>query len=118
VRFNQTSTIVHKRDGVENMRALLLAVAMSGLVAGVAWAGSSATLQGVSSMDRPIVLDGRVWRCGGAQCAAAGRGRSQGLIRECARVARKLGPLTAYERDGVALDQAGLDRCNHEARVR
>jgi hypothetical protein len=105
-------------DEVENMRALLLAIGLSGLIAGSAWAGSSAGLQSVRPTDRPVVLDGRVWRCDGAQCAAAGRGRSQGLIRECARVARKLGPLTAYARDGVALDQAGLDRCNREARVR
>jgi hypothetical protein len=40
------------------------------------------------------------------------------MIRECTRVARKLGRLTAYARDGVALDTLGLERCNREARLR
>ena len=100
------------------MRALILSALAAGLVAGEASAASSASLQTGGPGPRLVVLDGRVWRCDGGDCAAAGQGRSQGLIRECARVARRLGPLVAYRRDGVTLDPTGLARCNREARDR
>ena len=100
------------------MRALFFSLALSLTVAHGAFAASSATLAAPSHKPRLIVLDGRVWRCDGAACQAGGRGRSQALIRECARVARKFGPLAAYSRDGVAASGADLARCNREARVR
>ena len=100
------------------MRALFLSAVASLLMAGSGLAASTTTLEAARTSDRPVVLDGRVWRCDGLVCTATGKGRSQGLIRECTRVARKLGPLIAYRRDGVTLDRAGLDRCNREARLR
>ena len=101
------------------MRALIIiSLLATGLMAGEAAAASGASLQAGRPGPRLLVLDGRVWRCDGGDCAAAGRGRSQGVIRECARVARKLGPLTGYRRDGVVLDAPALERCNREARVR
>jgi hypothetical protein len=118
VRFNQIRTVVHKLNWGGNMRALIISLLAAGLMAGEASAASSASLQAGGPGPRLLVLDGRVWRCNGGDCAAAGRGRSQGLIRECARVARKLGPLSAYTRDGLAFDATALARCNREARVR
>jgi hypothetical protein len=100
------------------MRALFLSAAASLFVATGSHAASTATLLAARPNDRPVVLDGRVWHCAGAACAAAGQGRSQGLIRECTRVARRLGPLAAYARDGAQVDRAGLERCNREARLR
>jgi hypothetical protein len=87
-------------------------------VADGALAASSAVRASTGGRARMVVLDGRVWRCDAAVCRANGQGRSQGLARECARVARKLGPLAAYSRDGVVLQGADLDRCNREARLR
>ena len=100
------------------MRALFLSVAFCLGAASAASAASTAVLVEPSARARPLVVDGRVWRCDGVTCTARGEGRSQSAIRECARAARKLGPLAAYERGGVALDRESLDRCNRAARVR
>ena len=95
-----------------------MSAAVSLMAINGASAASTASLRVARPDQRVLVLDGRVWRCAGVTCAAAGQGRSQGLLRECMRVARRLGPLTAYARDGVALDPAKLERCNRQARVR
>ena len=100
------------------MRALFVSLALSLTVANGAFAASSAVLAEPPGRSRLVVLDGRVWRCDGVACHANGHDRSQALARECARVARKLGPLTAYSRDGVAMSGADLERCNREARLR
>jgi hypothetical protein len=100
------------------MRALFISAVLSLTAVSAASAASTASLRFPGTDQRLVVLDARVWRCAGVSCAAAGPGRSQGLLRECMRVARKLGPLTAYARDGVTLDAAGLERCNRQARVR
>ena len=100
------------------MRALLISLALGLALPPVAVAASALTLVDAPVGARILVLDGRVWRCEGSACQASGHGRSQALGRECARVARKLGPLSAFSRDGVSLIGADLDRCNREARVR
>ena len=100
------------------MRALFLSLAVSLALVGGASAASKAILITPPAKPSARVFDGRVWHCDGSACQARGRGRSQGVVRECARVARKLGPLLAYARDGVALDEASLQHCNREARAR
>jgi len=62
---------------------------------------------------RRVVHDGRSWSCEpqGA-CIARGQGASQPVVRECRRFVARFGPVSRYERDGVALTEAELARCN------
>ena len=65
---------------------------------------------------RRIVLDGRSWSCGpDGACVARGAGASQPVLRECRRFVARVGPVTRYERDGVALTEAQLAQCNAAA---
>ena len=65
---------------------------------------------------RRVVLDGRSWACGpDGACVARGPGASQPVLRECRRFVARFGPVTRYERDGVALGEADLTRCNAAA---
>ncbi|MBW8303122.1 MAG: hypothetical protein K0M78_04115 [Brevundimonas sp.] len=62
---------------------------------------------------RRVILDGRAWVCGpDGACAARGAGASQPVLRECRRFVARFGAVTRYERDGVALTEAELARCN------
>lgn len=62
---------------------------------------------------RRVILDGRAWTCGpDGACVARGAGASQPVVRECRRFVARVGPVTRYERDGVALTEAELARCN------
>lgn len=62
---------------------------------------------------RRVILDGRSWSCApGGACVARGAGASQPMLRECRRFVARFGPVTRYERDGVALTEADLARCN------
>lgn len=91
-----------------------LSVAALATGANAAVSRSEAKLAGPLPKAAKIVIDGRVWTCDGAICIAAGEGRSQSIARECWRAARKLGPFTAYSRDGVALDDVALKACNSQ----
>ncbi len=65
---------------------------------------------------RRVVLDGRSWFCGSdGACVARGPGASQPVLRECRRFVARFGPVTRYERDGVALTDEELARCNAAA---
>ena len=65
---------------------------------------------------RRLMLDGRSWSCGpDGACVARGAGASQPVLRECRRFVARFGPVTRYERDGVALGEADLTRCNAAA---
>ena len=66
---------------------------------------------------RRLMLDGRAWSCGpDGACVARGPGASQPVLRECRRFVARFGPVTRYERDGVALTEAELANCNTAAR--
>lgn len=65
---------------------------------------------------RRVVLDGRSWSCASdGVCVARGPGASQPVLRECRRFVARLGLVTRYERDGVALTADELARCNAAA---
>lgn len=65
---------------------------------------------------RRLVLDGRSWSCGpDGACVARGPGASQPVLRECRRFVARFGGVSAFSRDGVALSQAELVRCNAAA---
>ncbi len=57
-----------------------------------------AVLAAPATQAKPIIIDGRVWRCDGAACAgrAAAMPLSQPVTHECQRVARALGPVRSY----------------------
>ncbi|GAA0868576.1 hypothetical protein GCM10009116_05950 [Brevundimonas basaltis] len=62
---------------------------------------------------RRVILDGRSWACGpDGACVARGRGDSQPVLRECRRFVARFGPVIRYERNGVALTESDLARCN------
>ena len=65
---------------------------------------------------RRLVLDGRSWACGpDGACVARGPGASQPVLRECRRFVARVGAVSRYERDGVALTGAELAQCNAAA---
>lgn len=65
---------------------------------------------------RRVIVDGRSWACGpDGACVARGRGASQPVLRECRRFVARVGAVTRYERDGVALTEAQLAQCNAAA---
>lgn len=65
---------------------------------------------------RRLVLDGRSWSCApDGACVGRGAGVSQPALRECRRFVARFGAVTRYERDGAALTEAELARCNAAA---
>ncbi|MCS6627749.1 hypothetical protein N0B44_33090 [Roseibacterium beibuensis] len=77
---------------------------------------AAATLAAPGGEARRVVHDGRSWSCGpDGACVARGAGASQPVLRECRRFVARFGPVTRYERDGVALGEADLTRCNAAA---
>ena len=77
---------------------------------------ASATLSRTGEARRQI-LDGRAWICNAqGACAGRGGGASQPILRECRRFVARLGPVTAFARDGVELTAAQLEQCNTAAR--
>ena len=58
---------------------------------------------------RTAVAGGLIWTCDGSTCTAA-RGTSRPAI-VCARLAREVGPVTAFVADGKALAAEDLARC-------
>ena len=77
-------------------------------------AGASATL--VEPREVRMHLDGRNWSCDSAgQCIGRGGGASQPLMRECRRFVARFGAVSAFSRNGMALTEAELARCNAAA---
>ena len=74
-------------------------------------AGTSATL--VPPRVLEATLDGRRWSCDpqGA-CLGRGGGTTQPLMRECRRFVARVGRVSAYARQGLALTQAEIAQCN------
>lgn len=74
-------------------------------------AGAAATL--VEPREARMNLDGRNWSCEpSGQCVGRGGGTPQPLMRECRRFVARFGAVSAYSRDGMALTEAELARCN------
>jgi len=73
---------------------------------------SQATLVEPKAGAQLVIVDGRVWKCTGVNCFAPAEGSGQPLARECARVVKVLGKVTAFVRDGVPLDEKRLAACN------
>jgi hypothetical protein len=91
---------------------------MTLIAATVAFAQPAPVLDAAATLAAPgearrVILDGRAWACGpDGACVARGAGASQPVVRECRRFVARFGPVTRYERDGVALTEADLARCN------
>ncbi len=66
------------------------------------------------------VLDGRIWHCDGGECRASAFATASGrsLERQCASVARKVGPVESYQLGSESLGDDALARCNAQARGR
>lgn len=61
--------------------------------------------------------EGLAWRCQGEACRAASRsGAEGGLIAQCRKVVRAVGPVSSYVSRGQALSPAGLRDCNRVVR--
>jgi len=59
-----------------------------------------------------VIVDGRLWSCAADVCVGSGQGKSQPLKRECARVAKAIGPVVEFSRASAALDAKGVAACN------
>jgi hypothetical protein len=75
---------------------------------------SHAVLMKAATSPVEVVIDGRIWRCQGADCAAMPieGADSQRIGSECHRAARQLGKFTAYQTGAKALNDAELATCN------
>lgn len=74
--------------------------------------GAEAKLAAPLAAPVRVIVDGRLWSCEGDVCKGSGQGASQPLRRECARVAKVVGPVAAYRNGERSLDAAGLAACN------
>jgi hypothetical protein len=61
---------------------------------------------------RKVTIDGRIWRCEGDLCKGAEQGNTQPAKRECAKVAKVLGPIVAYKDGKKDLAEADVAACN------
>lgn len=78
-------------------------------------AGARATL--VMPQEINLTLDGRRWSCDAAgQCLGRGGGTTQPLMRECRRFTARVGAVSTYAREGLALTQAEIAQCNTAVR--
>ena len=97
------------------MRAFLLTLAFAATAAGAAMAqptGTSLTLQSAGKAPAKLIIDGAVWKCAGAECAATTAGDPQPASRACRRVVARLGPVTAFSWEGKAFSSDELAACN------
>lgn len=97
------------------MRSLLLAVAALAATGGLAMAETKPqngwlTLSTPTTRDH-VLFDGAVWRCKSDVCRST-QVKSLPPLRSCKRLARELGPVTAFGYRGVVLSDAQLADCN------
>lgn len=99
------------------MRKVLFGLVALSLMGGTAsWAAQAKTAEArlVAPLAAPVrvIVDGRLWTCEADVCKGSGQGASQPLRRECARVAKAVGPIAAYRNGERSLDAAGVAACN------
>ena len=97
------------------MRNLIIAVVALAATGGPAMAETKAqngwlTLSAPTTQDH-VVFDGAVWRCKADVCRST-QVKSLPPLRSCKRLARELGPITAFGYRGVTLSDADLAACN------
>lgn len=78
-------------------------------------AGTTATL--TAPREITLTLDGHRWTCDATgQCIGRGGGSTQPLMRECRRFVVRVGAVSAYAREGLALTGAEVAQCNTAVR--
>jgi hypothetical protein len=102
------------------MRSLIIAVAALAAMGGPAMSetkpqaprqeGGWLTLSAPTTRDH-VVFDGAVWRCKADVCRSP-QVKSLPPLRSCKRLARELGPVTAFSYRGVTLEAADLAACS------
>lgn len=95
--------------------ALSVAVLGAGGVPAMAADPAQARLAAPVSEAREVIVDGRLWKCRGQKCTAGSQGKNQPIARECARVARVIGPVTEYRQGTRILNEKGVAQCNAQA---
>ena len=96
------------------MRALIIAAVMFAAAPALAQSPSATALTLADAATTPAgttIIDGAAWRCEGTVCTATAR-TSQPAARACRRVVARLGKVTAFSYQGVALAAAELAACN------
>lgn len=90
---------------------MFLTLLMSAVLTAAPPQAAEATL--TQPREARLVLDGRNWACDAAgQCLGRGGGASQPMMRECRRFVARFGPVSRFERSGLALSEAELAQCN------
>ncbi len=93
--------------------ALMATAAIATPVAAQAPAKQVAELA-AAAKDAKVIGKGVVWRCNGTNCVAP-EGPSRPAV-SCAALVKQAGKVTAFNVNGVGLDEAALERCNSFAR--
>lgn len=63
-----------------------------------------------------VTVDARVWRCEADVCKGAEQGNDQPAKRECAKVAKVLGPVVAYRSGKKDFSAEDVAACNAAAK--
>lgn len=100
---------------LRNLAAALLALAVCAIFAGTAAAAAESGAFYRAELAAPasqqtIITDGIAWKCEGSTCSAA-KGNSRDAI-VCARLVKKVGPLTGFASRKGTLEGDDLARCN------
>jgi hypothetical protein len=95
---------------------LLIAVACLAATLGVAThaladSQTTVTLQQPLAKHVDFIVNGAMWRCDGATCAAFVPEQTLG-VNECRSVALKVGPVASAQNDAHTLPSDQLDKCN------
>ncbi len=62
--------------------------------------------------NREVIVDGRLWTCGGNACTTQGVDARPAVA--CRKLARKLGPVARFATSQSELDATGLASCNQD----
>lgn len=100
---------------LRNLAAMLLSVAVGAMFAGTAAHAAEGGAFYRAELTAPVsqqtvITDGIAWKCEGSTCSAA-KGNSRDAI-VCARLVKKVGPLTGFASRKGALEGDDLARCN------
>lgn len=96
---------------------LLAALAAAALSMGHSAPAAGATATLTTPREIVLTLDGHRWSCDATgQCIGRGGGAGQPLMRECRRFVVRVGAVSTYARDGLALTEAEVARCNTAVR--
>lgn len=83
-------------------------------LAAVNWTQGSVTLERAAVRDTVIVDGKSAWHCDSTRCTGRLSDAPRAAGRVCRELARRIGPVVAFETGAGALDAAALGQCNRQ----